>query len=537
MLELWLDNQPVAASPGGLLAAALSVSEWQALEFRCIPPPGASLKLTLRGPLHETTLEPFLRPGDPAWRWLWNPQNSVGRFRIVLQACSPDGHVAELHAALDVVPGKIDQQRYERLLNDLHDVAHTLIYALSRSSAGAAFAAQAAHAAQPRHWLVDLCAFYETCLTRLERAFGRIALQPHTTRQPHSERLPLEQARDLSRLRGDSLSRALAGQQPHVVAAISVDSFDSYENRLLKHLLAELWQRVHLVQRLAASGAAEEASKTTEATRTIAARSSALLQRLATLRTAPFLADVGRLRQLQGPSHLMRRDTPYRTIYRLWQELRQHPLFTVESLLFSLPIHELPRLYEYWCVLQVASALLRLPEAAVETQQLCTATAYTAASGPYAPFSYRLTLGENEPVLSLSWRGGHLRLRYQPRYRSLGRHPAASIGSLDSHTHIPDIALEWEAAAQPPVVLVFDAKYRLDASGGLPADALADAYTYLGGIGSPTGQRASHLAAILYPGTGTANHYTSGVSTVPLLPDSVEAFAAWLLGHLQALRP
>jgi hypothetical protein len=113
----------------------------------------------------------------------------------------------------------------------------------------------------------------------------------------------------------------------------------------------------------------------------------------------------------------------------------------------------------------------------------------------------------------------HIRLRYQPRYRPIAQSDAPTLpGSLDSHTHIPDMALEVAYPDRDPTVIVLDAKYRLSESGAVPADALADAYTYLGGIGLPTGARAAHAALLLYPGAGGGERYASGVCLVPMLP-------------------
>ena len=72
--------------------------------------------------------------------------------------------------------------------------------------------------------------------------------------------------------------------------------------------------------------------------------------------------------------------------------------------------------------------------------------------------------------------------------------------------------------ASPNGVLLLDAKYRLDAEGrGVPQDALADAYAYLGAIGC-RGERATIGALLLYPGAGAAELYPSGVGALPLLP-------------------
>ncbi len=98
----------------------------------------------------------------------------------------------------------------------------------------------------------------------------------------------------------------------------------------------------------------------------------------------------------------------------------------------------------------------------------------------------------------------------------------SSLGSLDRHTRVPDLAIEIQRPGAPPRVLLLDAKYRLDTDGrNIPQDALADAYTYLGAIGYG-GTRATIGALLLYPGAGAPEIYPSGVGAIPLLPERSE---------------
>jgi large subunit ribosomal protein MRP49 len=359
--------------------------------------------------------------------------------------------------------------------------------------------------------------------------------------RPQRQRVPLAQARDLSRLdMADALRARAVGAEagaPEVQQETSIPTTDTYENRVLKRLLHEYWRRVQLVAAVAVGQSATHTGSGGEVADLIADRAQAMLRHLHTLRSQPFLAEVSHLTRVSGPSQVMRRDTPYRLIYRWWQELDQVPFLHVESPLFQLPIHDLPRLYERWCALQVAQAVLHLPGATVHAHSLLEQRMRSAAEQP--PYlSSRLALRENAPLLVLHWRWLRLSLRYQPRYRPVSGQPgAAALSSLDRHTHVPDLALELEpltGATQPPMLLAFEVKYRLDAHGGVPADALADAYTYLGGIGTPGGRRAVQRVALLYPGQHAAEHYPSGVSLLPLLPGDTESLQSWLLRALDS---
>jgi hypothetical protein len=78
MLILLCDGVPIETA---------SIVEWQTVEFSCLPPADVQLRLLINGDEHE----PFLRPGDAAWRWRWNPQNAVGVCEIALVAVWQDG--------------------------------------------------------------------------------------------------------------------------------------------------------------------------------------------------------------------------------------------------------------------------------------------------------------------------------------------------------------------------------------------------------------------------------------------------------------
>lgn len=559
MIDLLINNRPVGTT---------TITEWQEVELHAVPPLGCTLLLTI-GATGDAPLAPFLRPDDPTWRWRWNPQNAVGRFPVRLQVTWPDGSTEELRTALDVIPRKLDQRHYDLLLDDLQQAAYTLVYTLVGGTVGAS--PRVAPGEWERSLLADYFSLFGERFAALERAVERIASQPHTLLRTTSERVPTGQARNFSRLDADlswSLMAFPADQEPgaastgadlpaEITQPRSTPTADTYENRLLKRLLNELYQRARHVNALATQETGHPRNATGRpagaALREIAEQSRAIMRRLQELRSLPFLAEVGPLSRFYGPSQVMQRNPAYRQVYRFWQDLRRHPFIAIESPLFQIPLHELPYLYECWCAIQLVFSLLALPDALLQTQSLVSSKSglqpEQRSTRPPTTSLYTLTLTEAEPLLVLTWRGMTLRLRYQPCYRPVTsrrsavnaedptRHsPLANLISLDRHTRIPDFVLEIAQPDQPLFIAVLDAKYRLDASGGVPEDALADAYTYLGSIGTPDGERVTRAALLLYPGTGPAEHYPSGVGALPLLPGATAALQAWLeqLGTITA---
>jgi Domain of unknown function (DUF2357)/PD-(D/E)XK nuclease superfamily len=562
--------------------------EHQPAEFICATPLGAQLSLTLDG----LPIEPFMRPGEVAWRWRWNPGPAVGIHRAELAAAWSDGSVARRAWPLRVATRKIDQDRYQALIEDIQRVAYSILYTLAGAGAeGADLSREAPWQHSP---IEEYYTLFEERFDTFERAARRIAARPREHLRATQERAPLGRAAAigadaLARLpRGefdaappgiaDELQEALrpgGGLLPREVPAdAAVPSTDTYEHRLLKHLLALLLRRARFIGGLAEGEAARlTASESLFAvsnarvarTAQIAAGCTDAARRLRDLRGLPFLAEVRPLAAFRGPTPLLQRDAAYREIYRMWLSLRQPPLVAFDSPLFHLPIADMPRLYEVWCALEVVRALLALG-GAVRQQQLI---ARPDAADEEPALDFALDLAEDAPLLVIDHGERTLILRYQPRYRPLttdhrpptteseqrssaaypaprpapelpeqrvSRRPSTRLGSLDRHTRVPDLAIEIRLPGAQPQVLLLDAKYRLDAEGrGVPQDALADAYAYLGAIGCD-GVRATIGALLLYPGAGAAELYPSGVGALPLLPGRMSALETVLADLLEIQR-
>jgi hypothetical protein len=556
MIHLLLDDQPIGEDTPEL-------REWQPVEFACVPPDGAVLSLQVGG----LALEPFLRPGSQLWRWRWNGQNGIGLYEVALRVEQPDAPVEQHVVRVRVLPRKIDQEQYTALLTDMQQVARALAYRLGAGAEGGARAHEPDAPTPLESYHTVLAEGIALC----ERVAGQIAQRPRETLRARPVELPLAEAHNadpaalaalgrqpLDAAPGDvlpELQRALrpaGGALPRTLPGrISTPTTDTYENRVLKHVLGLLAAKLRAYGTLLDRERArlERNAGYVEAERGRLAQVTALCERCAddaarvrALRAAPWLSEVAPLGQHHGPSAVMQRDARYRSIYQLWQALRRQPLLEPSSQQGLLPIHELPRLYEIWCALRVAQALLALPGAVLVTQRLIADD----------DNSIGVALTEDAPLLVVAVGDARLTLRYQPRYRPLrikdnksqiadpNNHRAGNqhndsednlqsqIGSLDRHTRVPDLALEVRCSNAAPVVWLLDAKYRLDAGGGVPQQALSDAYAYLGSIGRGDGSRAAVGAWLLYPGRGRVERYPSGVGALPLLPGENDQLSALL---------
>ncbi|NOK58610.1 MAG: DUF2357 domain-containing protein [Chloroflexi bacterium AL-W] len=528
------------------------ITEHQSIEFACIPPAHSWLTLNVG----SQSLEPFVRPGEHVWRWHWNPGTAVGLHRVVLAVGKTNDDRHQHTWTLPVAPRKIDQERYEALFEDIQHSTYNIIYTL----AGASEEGATLHRDAPwqRSLLEEYYAFFEERLDTFVRAVRRIAKRPQEHLHTATDEVTLDQVTTLD---AEAVQRMTRGAFDEVPKHIAPDlqqqlrpgggllprnlttphhtpTFDCYEHRLLKRLLTLLLRRARFiglraereVKRLARN---EALSGTTSFARVqqIADGCTAATRQLRELRDQPFLADVGALTMFRGATPLLQRDPAYREIYRMWQVQRQHPFVAFDSPLFSIPITDLPHLYEAWCTIQVAQAVIALG-GEVQTQHLVTPPGDDADN-----ITYAVTLTEQTPMLVMQYGARTLTLRYQPRYRPHRANTANQLGSLDRHTRVPDIAIEVTQPDYPTHVLILDAKYRLDASGhSVPQDALADAYTYLGAIGC-NGKRSTIGALLLYPGSGKPELYASGVGAIPLVPghiDSLTSVLEKILGNFEA---
>jgi len=526
------------------------IAEHQPVEFACGGPADARLALMIGG----VVLEPFLRPGDPIWRWRWNPAAAVGLHQVTLTATWPDASTTQRAWVLRVVPRKLDQDRYESLLLDLQRTAYSILYTLAGASAeGAVLQREPPWQSNP---LETYYALFEQRFDPFARAVGRIAARPREHLRDEEDQVPLGQAATLGPAALAQLTRGEFDEAPAGIAQALQEALrpgggllprsvptthgaptaDIYEHRLLKHLLTLLLRRARFIgglatHELARLEANEYAAGSARRQRVsaIAAGCADVTRRLYELRSLPFLAEVQPLPAFRGATVLLRRDAAYAEIYRMWMAQRQQPFVAFDSPLFYLPIADLPRLYEIWCAIQVVRALLTIG-GVVREQRLIERR---NAEDTQDELDFAVNLIEQVPLLVVEHGVWTLTLRYQPRYRPLNRRADARLGSLDRHIRIPDLAIEARHPDAPVRVLLLDAKYRLDAEGrSVPQDALADAYAYLGAIGA-AGARATLGALLLYPGMGAPELYPSRVGAVPLLPERASELAAILEAYFR----
>jgi hypothetical protein len=198
-------------------------------------------------------------------------------------------------------------------------------------------------------------------------------------------------------------------------------------------------------------------------------------------------------------------------------------------------------LYETWCFIQLLRLMAHLTVGQVDLEALL----HVDESG----IRVKLRRGEQSSIAYVGPNGNQrVIISYNPEYPGL------------TGNQRPDIVLRFQHAGWPDLVVVFDAKYRLDASddyrkrfgtAGPPQDAINALHRYRDAIIVDSAERGMHRPVVkgiaLFPlsAEGSQGFVSTklfealevlGVGALPFLPSNTLLVEGWL-SHLIALPP
>jgi hypothetical protein len=442
---------------------------------------------------------------------------------------------------VEVFPAKLDYRTdYQDLLREVEGAARALVLEYLRATQRSGTADDDTPG-QPIDWLLLL----RNETADLERALTRIAMNPHrwlsrTTDHQQAERIrrptPLtRRAVQRGHGRGEKINTpsglTLRSQLP---AAPSVETLDTAENRWLRTQLDAITRTVaELRSRAAYPGQHDEQPDR---------RAVAIDNELRALEEhlAPFLA-MSPLTDTTGPvradfaSLTLLGTEGYREAYESILRLRMALRVYGETV--DLAVKDISELYEIWCYLAVVRLVAEVLGVRADPADIF--------SLDDAGVWVRLRKGTTSSI-TLPHPAGRVRVAYNRRFRGL------------TGTQTPDVVIEIIRADMPTVILVLDAKYRLDASeehvsafGGpsAPIDAINQLHRYRDAI-VLAGEhdrlaRAVVRGVALFPLGQTASaDYGShrlcesldvlGVGALPFLPRNQTWVSTWIRSVIEA---
>lgn len=465
-----------------------------------------------------------------------NFRSQVGRstFEVVVGDTT-------VQVEVEVFPAKLDYLTdYEDLLREVEGAARALVLEYLRATQRSGTVEYHAPG-QPIDWLILL----RNETADLERALNRIAMNPHRELSRTIDYVRAERIRRPTPLTRRAVQRGQGrGEKTttpsglafrsRLPAAPAVETLDTAENRWLRTQLDAITRTVAELRSRAArphQNYDQPGGRTAAIDNELRALEEHLAPFLAmsplTDATRPVWADFASLTLIGTQGYR----EAYQSILRLRMALRVHG----ETL--DLAVKDVSELYEIWCYL----AIVRLIAAVLDVP----ADPADIFSLDDAGVRVRLRKGVASSV-TLPQVAGHVRVAYNRSFRGL------------TGAQTPDITIEIARPDMPAVVLVLDAKYRLDASedyvtafGGpsAPIDAINQLHRYRDAIVLADEHR--RLARVVVRGvalfplgeTASADYashplYRSldklGVGALPFLPRNQTWVGTWLRSVIEA---
>lgn len=444
-----------------------------------------------------------------------------------------------LEVELEVVPTKLDYATdYQELLTDINASARGLAFAYLRSTHLGAKSNN--DPSSEIEWLTLLRQDIRT----LQQAVARISEQPHrhltrevTTTPNHKiRRLDSATRRAISAGKGTGPADFISGVGPvrRVLDSVqSVATLNTPEHRWLQTQIRQVHRRLTTLGTYLATEAGTASRPLSARRRHEAAEVADLATKVKQLLEAEPLRAADELQQSSPPSLTMLSAAGYRDAYRILTGLRVG--LTIGGAALELQLKDVHHLYELWCYLEVVKLVVAKsgatdidPADLIKTHLGALRVGLTVGAHHYVPVS-----GSQRTFT----------IAYNRTY------------SGQTGDQKPDIVITVHEPTLPSLVIVLDAKYRVDATKdfrrrygapGPPIDAINALHRYRDAIvvGKQDPYRPVVRCAALFPLTReeTADFASTsilhaalddlGVGALPFLPGNTDMVGDWLAALL-----
>lgn len=468
-----------------------------------------------------------------------NFQGQIGRslFTIAING------KPQLDIEVEVFPTKIDYETdYKEILSQIQEILTSLAYEYLRSTHQLG-KLDTNRRPSRLEWLILL----EQILGELEKSIRYIAHQPRRSliRRPSYNRIERIRRTDSSVRaqvrrgagRGVTQDTLIGPVRERLLESPSEPTLDTMEHRWIRRQLTDIRRTLGLLHKSLGdvSETGERSRATQRSLRSMENRISQLL-RLEPIAEAngSVPGEFASLQLVSAPG--------YKETYRLCMLLKFG--LRLEGDVYRLSVKDLNVLYEYWVFLSIVQ-LLREPN--VSNADLRDLFKLNRSS-----LQVRLLEGRRQSVDCVNSKDRKISVTYNFQY------------DADAVTLIPqkpDIIIRYEEVGWPQILLVCDAKYRIDASEeyrqqfgsfGPPRDAVNVLHRYRdaileiekepGATGVPKHVVVQAVAAFPYAETQPQEFQSSrlwqsidrfGIGAIPALPSNLSYMRQWLVQAFQ----
>lgn len=410
-------------------------------------------------------------------RWDWNPKDYAGLYVLEVSA---RGYPL-LTARVRVFPGKLSQERYEAMLQDISDTAADLLFSLKSP-------VREKVTAQSRAERVSALNDYQTVQSivyELGKVIAAIRRNPHQKLQEYTEERPLYQVHQFSSeivpvpgamLRLPELIADTVGVQylpQSWIVRQNVLTYDVYENRLLKHfILFQLLPRINMIRDRAANelkrreqnrklkirnGWEDDETSKIETLEEIIEECQKMLPWCVAWGGEPFLRQVNSFVLSSNATQVLLKHPFYSQFYRLYLSFQRNLRVSLntDQYLTTLSMRKMSELYEMWSAFRVTDMIM---------DRLLDADYVPVADSLFYEIeqdNFQFEIHKNVASIVLTKEDVRVEIKYEPLYPKFV--PGMSgLVSTDYRQLTPDMAVEVYEKGKVKHVILFDAKYRYE---------------------------------------------------------------------------
>jgi len=414
--------------------------------------------------------------------WLWRPKAFAGLYELTIQATGIDA----ITATVRVLPGQLSLERYEQMLDDVSAISEDLLYQLHAP----AFERAKARSRQGSSSALREYQLIKAIHPDLAEVMSHLRRNPRRALVGRAQATLLHQVRrfsgEVQPLPGPMVALAGIGNVPYSmlpqVWEVQENSltYDTYENRLLKHFLwRQLQPRIYSIQEKAQAeikrrdqirrfklqqGWEENETKRIDELQEVIKDCTSLMNQCIAWGSEIFLRDVCPLVYAQEPTQVLQKHPHYNRFYRIYLRFQRELGFDLntERYVAKLAMRKLSELYETWSMFVVTKVVMRLLER--------RGYKIVSSSGFFDVDEGQFHV-EVDRQARIELRNGlrQIFIRYEPLYRSV-KDVTSGLVSNEPVQRTPDLGIEVWERGQPTAVIIFDAKYGTEKNG--------DQYTY-----------------------------------------------------------
>lgn len=441
---------------------------------------------------------------------------------------------------LEVFPTKIDYATdYRQMTTEVQDISGSLALAFLRATH------QSASLKNERNTQLEWLATLRETVGELELAFQQINRRPfrHLARALRSEKAhrlkrPDSVARrSIMRGKGSGRTDYVSGIGPVRERVLSVSAqatLDTPEHQWLAQNLEMIRDELESIDRNLEASAWTPDQLQSQRMKARRAAIETLTVRVERMRMSPVLGEVSSARQAMAVPSLTLMSAPgYQQAYNLISSLSMALRLNGDTI--DVEVKDLHDLYEIWCFLTVLSCVADITGATLDLSDFLGRSGSGLQVSLHRGSRCEVHLASQAATMSVS---------YNPTFEG------------ETGTHRPDIVVSITYPTKPTLMVVLDAKYRVDSSTGFrdrhgspgpPVDAINELHRYRDAI--VIGSQGDHYrpivrGAALFPltiaETGGFAHQSRlfnslsslGIGALPLLPGNTDLFRSWFAGLL-----